>query len=48
MKDVSANSWGWTMPGADKFSVTRTFLSGFLPKRLFPLGTNQLCAAHAR
>jgi Na+-transporting NADH:ubiquinone oxidoreductase subunit A len=33
---------GWTMPGADKFSVTRTFLSGFLPKRLFPLGTNQL------
>ena len=23
---------GWTMPGANKFSVTRTFLSGFLPR----------------
>jgi Na+-transporting NADH:ubiquinone oxidoreductase subunit A len=32
---------GWTMPGSDKFSVTRTFLSGFLPARLFPLTTSQ-------
>ena len=38
---------GWTMPGADKFSVTRTFLSGFLPKRLFPLATNQLGSPRA-
>ena len=38
---------GWTMPGADKFSVTRTFLSGFLPKRLFPLTTNQLGSPRA-
>jgi len=32
---------GWTAPGANKFSLTRTFLSGFLPARLFPLTTNQ-------
>ena len=32
---------GWTAPGADKFSLTRTFLSGFLPARLFPLTTSQ-------
>jgi len=32
---------GWTMPGAKKFSLTRTFLAGFLPDRLFPLTTNQ-------
>jgi len=32
---------GWTMPGADKFSATRSFLSGFLPRRLFPLTTSQ-------
>jgi Na+-transporting NADH:ubiquinone oxidoreductase subunit A len=32
---------GWTMPGSDKFSLTRTFLSGFLPARLFPLTTSQ-------
>jgi len=38
---------GWTMPGANKFSVTRTFLSGFLPKRLFPLTTNQLGSPRA-
>lgn len=38
---------GWTMPGGDKFSVTRTFLSGFLPKRLFPLTTNQLGSPRA-
>jgi Na+-transporting NADH:ubiquinone oxidoreductase subunit A len=31
----------WTLPGRDKFSLTRTFLSGFLPDRLFPLDTNQ-------
>jgi len=38
---------GWTMPGGDKFSVTRTFLSGFLPKRLFPLTTNQFGSPRA-
>lgn len=38
---------GWTAPGKDKFSVTRTFLSGFLPKRLFPLTTNQLGSPRA-
>jgi Na+-transporting NADH:ubiquinone oxidoreductase subunit A len=38
---------GWTMPGANKFSVTRTFLSGFLPKRLFPLTTSQLGSPRA-
>jgi Na+-transporting NADH:ubiquinone oxidoreductase subunit A len=38
---------GWTMPGASKFSLTRTFLSGFLPKRLFPLDTNQLGSPRA-
>lgn len=38
---------GWTAPGRDKFSITRTFLSGFLPKRLFPLTTNQLGSPRA-
>jgi Na+-transporting NADH:ubiquinone oxidoreductase subunit A len=38
---------GWTMPGADKFSLTRTFLSNFLPKRLFPLTTSQLGSPRA-
>lgn len=38
---------GWTMPGAEKYSVTRTFLSGFLPKRRFPLDTNQLGSPRA-
>jgi len=38
---------GWTMPGANKFSVTRTFLSGFMPRRLFPLTTNQLGSPRA-
>ncbi len=38
---------GWTMPGADKFSATRTFLSGFLPPRLFPLTTSQLGSPRA-
>jgi len=38
---------GWTMPGASKFSLTRTFLSGFLPRRLFPLTTNQLGSPRA-
>jgi Na+-transporting NADH:ubiquinone oxidoreductase subunit A len=38
---------GWTMPGADKFSLTRTFLSGFLPARLFPLTTSQLGSPRA-
>jgi len=38
---------GWTTPGGDKFSVTRTFLSGFLPKRLYPLTTNQLGSPRA-
>jgi Na+-transporting NADH:ubiquinone oxidoreductase subunit A len=37
----------WTMPGADKFSVTRTFLSGFLPQRLFPLTTSQMGSPRA-
>ncbi len=37
----------WTLPGADKYSLTRTFLSGFLPKRLFPLDTNQRGSARA-
>lgn len=32
---------GWTAPGANKFSLTRTFLSGFLPARRFPLTTSQ-------
>jgi Na+-transporting NADH:ubiquinone oxidoreductase subunit A len=32
---------GWTAPGAGKFSLTRTFLSGFLPARRFPLTTSQ-------
>jgi len=32
---------GWTAPGADKFSLTRTFLAGFLPARRFPLTTSQ-------
>ena len=39
--------FGWTAPGKDKFSVTRTFLSGFLPKRLFPLTTSQLGSPRA-
>jgi len=38
---------GWTMPGANKFSLTRTFLSGFLPDRLFPLTTSQLGSPRA-
>ena len=38
---------GWTAPGADKFSATRTFLSGFLPPRLFPLTTSQLGSPRA-
>ncbi len=38
---------GWTMPGANKFSLTRTFLSGFLPARLFPLTTAQLGSPRA-
>ena len=32
---------GWLMPGFRKFSFSRTFLSGFMPKSTFkPLGTN--------
>jgi Na+-transporting NADH:ubiquinone oxidoreductase subunit A len=38
---------GWTMPGANKFSLTRTFLSGFLPARRFPLTTAQLGSPRA-
>ncbi|MCM2311906.1 MAG: Na(+)-translocating NADH-quinone reductase subunit A [Steroidobacteraceae bacterium] len=37
----------WILPGAGKFSLTRTFLSGFLPARLFPLDTNLLGSARA-
>jgi Na+-transporting NADH:ubiquinone oxidoreductase subunit A len=37
----------WTMPGRDKYSLTRTFLAGFLPKRLFPLTTSQLGSPRA-
>jgi Na+-transporting NADH:ubiquinone oxidoreductase subunit A len=38
---------GWTMPGSDKFSATRTFLSGFLPPRRFPMTTSQLGSPRA-
>lgn len=31
---------GWVAPGADKFSVTRSFLAHFSPKKLFPMTTS--------
>ena len=35
---------GWLMPGFRKFSFSRTFLSGFMPKSTFkPLGINLPC-----
>jgi len=38
---------GWITPGARKYSVTRTFLAGLLPRRLFPLTTSQLGSPRA-
>jgi len=30
---------GWTLPGANRFSINRTFLSRYLPPRLYPFST---------
>ena len=32
--------FGWALPGLDKYSASRTFLSGFMPGRKFKLDTN--------
>jgi len=31
---------GWLLPGAGKFSTTRSFLSGFLPGKKYPFTTS--------